>query len=94
MAEIETLGEAFFAKWGIRLRCGRIGHRGTGKVVMCRYSVALDVETLVCTHGRSFPLSKLASKMMCPNCGERRIYLTFDVPGSPGPVFVPQSGKP
>ena len=94
MAKIETLGEALFAKWGIRLRCGRVGHKGTGKATTCRYSVTLDVETLVCTHGRSFLLSELASKMMCPNCGERRIYLKFDIPGSTAPVFIPQSRKP
>jgi hypothetical protein len=90
MAEIETLGQAFSAKWGIKLRCARGTHRGIVKIDECRYSVRLDVESLVCTRGRAFPLSQLASRMMCPNCGDRRVLLTFEVPGSYEPVFVPQ----
>jgi predicted RNA-binding Zn-ribbon protein involved in translation (DUF1610 family) len=50
----------------------------------------MAVETLVCTRGRAFPLSRLASRMMCPNCGERNVWLTFEVPGSAVPVFVPK----
>ena len=50
----------------------------------------LDVETLVCTRGRAFPLSRLASRMMCPSCGERNVWLTFEVPGSAVPAFVPK----
>jgi hypothetical protein len=90
MAEIETLGQAFSAKWAIKLRCARGDHRGVVKIDACRYTVRLDVETLVCTRGRAFPLSQLSSRMMCPNCGERRVLLTFEVPGSCEPVFVPQ----
>ena len=90
MPEVETLGQAFSAKWGIRLRCGRGARRGIVKIDECRYSVQLDVETLVCTRGRAFPLSQLATRMMCPNCGERRVFLTFDVPGSYEPAFIPQ----
>jgi hypothetical protein len=32
----------------------------------------------------------LASRMMCPNCGERRVLLTFEVPGAGVRAFIPQ----
>jgi hypothetical protein len=90
MADVETLGQAFQAGWGIKLRCARGDHRGIVKVDACRYCAALDVETLVCTRGRAFPLARLASRMMCPNCGERQVLITFEVPGKVIPAFVPQ----
>jgi hypothetical protein len=90
MADVETLGQAHQAGWGIKLRCGRGDRRGIVKIDACRYSAVLDVETLVCTRGRAFPLSRLASRMMCPNCGERNVWLTFEAPGSAVPAFVPK----
>lgn len=90
MAEVETLGQALQAGWGIKLRCARGHHRGVVKIDECRYSAVLDVKTLVCTRGRAFPLARLASRMMCPNCGERQVWLTFEVPGSAVPAFEPK----
>jgi hypothetical protein len=90
MAEVETLGQAFAAKWGVKMRCNRGHHRGIVKIDECRYSAMLDMETLVCTRGRGFPLAQLQSRLMCPNCGERKVLITFDVPGSYEPVFVPK----
>jgi hypothetical protein len=91
MAVIETLGDAYAAKWGIRMRCLRGNHRGIVKIDPCKFEADLILETLVCTRGRRFPLSQLASRLQCPNCGENRVELLFDVPGSALPVFVPQS---
>lgn len=91
MAEIETLGDAFAAKWSVRIRCGRGDHRGIVKIDKCGYQGTLDMETLVCTRGRAFPLARLASRLKCPNCGEDSVKVLFDVPGSPIPVWVPQS---
>ena len=90
MADVETLGQALQAGWGIKLRCARGNRRGIVKIDPCRYTAQLDVLTLVCTRGRSFPLSLLASRMACPNCGERPVLLTFDIPGAAVPAFVPQ----
>jgi hypothetical protein len=90
MAEVETLGQALQAGWRIMLRCAREDHRGIVRIDECRYSAMLDVETLVCTRGRAFPLSRLASRMMCPNCGDRNVWLTFEVPGGAVPAFVPK----
>jgi hypothetical protein len=91
MAVITTLGDAYAAGWSIRMRCLRGHLRGIVKVDPCRFEADLSLETLVCTRGRRFPLSQLAARLQCPNCGESRLELLFDVPGSPIPVFVPQS---
>jgi len=32
----------------------------------CRYRAELDMETLVWTRGRAFPLSRLESRLRCP----------------------------
>lgn len=90
MAEIETLGQAFASKWGVTMRCNRGSRRGIVKIEECRYIAKLDMETLVCTRGRGFPLALLQSRLMCPNCGGRHVLITFDVPGSYEPVFVPR----
>ena len=91
MGTIEILSEAYCAGWGVRTRCARGGHRGIVKIDKCGYEGALSLETLVATHGRAFPLARLASRLRCPNCGEDRIHVLFDVPGAAIPVFVPQS---
>jgi hypothetical protein len=90
MPEVATLGQALQAGWGIKLRCPRGDRRGIVKIDACRYSAPLDLLTLVCTRGRTFPLSLLASRMACPNCGERPVLLTFEIPGAAVPAFVPQ----
>jgi len=91
MAVIETLGEAYSAGWGVRMKCGRGDHRGIVKIDPCRFEATLSMQTLVATRGRAFPLARLASRLRCPNCGEDRIHVLFDVPGSTVPVFVPES---
>ena len=91
MSTITTLGEAFAAGWGIRIRCGRPKLRGITRLEPCGYEATLSMETLVCTRGRGFPLARVASRLRCPNCGDMGIDVLFDVPGSPLPVFVPQS---
>jgi hypothetical protein len=91
MAKIRTIGEAYSAGWGIRMTCARGNHRGIVKIDPCGFETALSMETLVCARGRAFPLSHLASRLRCPNCGEEGIQVAFDVPGSALPVFFPQS---
>jgi len=91
MAVIETLGEAYSAKWGVRIKCRRGDHRGIVKIDPCHFQTSLSMETLVATRGRAFPLARLASRLRCPNCGDEGVHVLFDVPGSALPVFVPQS---
>jgi len=91
VAVIETLGDAYQASWGVRMKCGRGGHRGIVKIDPCKFEADLSMETLVCTRGRAFPLARVASRLRCPNCGEIGVHVLFDVPGAAIPVFVPQS---
>ena len=49
----------------------------------CIYRAELDMETLVWTRGRDFPLSRLESRLKCPRCGSRQVALLFTVPSVP-----------
>jgi hypothetical protein len=42
----------------------------------------LDLDTLVCTRGPNFPLSRLESRLMCPACGSRCIIVVFQPPSN------------
>jgi len=50
----------------------------------CVYGAELDLATLVWTRGRDFPLARLESRLKCPACGSRRVWLAFIVPGEAG----------
>jgi hypothetical protein len=79
---IETLGEAFDAGWRLRVYC-RHGKRDHGKSAReCHASIEADMETLVWTRGRAFPISGLETRMRCPKCGSRRVSVAFEVPTS------------
>jgi hypothetical protein len=43
----------------------------------------LDMQTLVCTRGRDFPVAHLAERLRCPRCGCRRVAVMFDPPAMP-----------
>jgi len=81
---VETLGDALDHGWRLELRCTRPSRLGTAKVGRCEYAAALDLVTLVCTRGRAFPLSQLASRMKCPRCGDIRPRILFVAPGHVG----------
>ena len=46
----------------------------------CVYRKQLDLDTLVCTRGPNFPLSRLESRLICPACGSRRVPVVFEPP--------------
>jgi hypothetical protein len=48
----------------------------------CTYRKELDMETLVCTRGRAFPLSRLESRLRCPGCGGRNLVVLYQPPAS------------
>jgi hypothetical protein len=75
---VETLGEAFSLSWHIHMRCLDDGRRGLEHARECGYRRELDLETLVCTRGRAFPLTRLAECLRCPRCGCRRVAVMFD----------------
>ena len=80
---IETIGEAWNHGWRITMRCA-LGPRETMKRAReCNYRRELDMETLVCTRGRDFPLVGLETRLRCPRCGSRRVAVMFSTPSMP-----------
>jgi len=77
---IEALGEAWSAGWRVHLRCAQGKVDGITRVPECFYQRELEVETLLCTRGRDFPLSRLAERMRCPRCGSRRVAIVYAPP--------------
>jgi hypothetical protein len=82
---VETIGEAYSLGWRVTARCahGREDGAHSKSSRECIYRKELDMETLVCTRGRAFPLSRLESRLRCPKCGSRRIVIIFTVPAQP-----------
>jgi hypothetical protein len=80
---VETLGEAFQLGWRITVRCAWGNHDGTKTIRECTYRRELDLETLVATRGRDFPLLRLETRLRCPRYGSRRVAVLFDVPSQP-----------
>jgi len=80
---IETLGDAWSAGWRITMRCAWGKREGLKSIRECSYRRELDLETLVCTRGRDFPLTSLETRLRCPRCGSRRVAVMFSVPSEP-----------
>ena len=66
---VETLGEAWKLSWEIYVRCLDDGREGLKHKRRCGYRKYLDLETLVCTRGRDFPIARIAQRLRCPRCG-------------------------
>jgi hypothetical protein len=49
--------------------------------IECDTMVGLETATLVWTRGSKFPLDQLHGQLKCPNCGEQRLKVYFEVPG-------------
>jgi DNA-directed RNA polymerase subunit RPC12/RpoP len=77
---IDTLGDAYSASWRVRMRCAFGKHDGMKSIRACIFQCELDMETLVCTRGRDFPLSRLESRLRCPRCGSRRVVAMYEPP--------------
>ena len=78
---VETLGDAYAMSWGVRIPCLWDGREGLKHKRECGYRAELDMETLVCTRGRGFPLARLAERLRCPRCGCRKVAVIFEPPG-------------
>ena len=88
---IETLGDALNYGWKLHVRCAW-GKRDAMKSTReCVYSYEVDVEMLVLTRGRGFPITRLDSRLRCPRCGSRRISINFIVPKEPSVATVKPS---
>jgi hypothetical protein len=80
---VETLGEAWNLSWQIHIRCLYDGREGMKHRKECGYRKYLDLETLVCTRGRDFPIARIAERLRCPRCGCCDISVMFSPPGRP-----------
>ena len=74
-----TIGEAFDQHWRVTVRCAYGREDGTARKSSrrCIGRAELDIETLVWTRGRAFPLSRLESRLRCPKCGSRYVVVLF-----------------
>jgi hypothetical protein len=81
---VETLGEAWNLGWQLHMRCLHDGREGLKHKRECGFRTKLDMETLVCTRGRAFPLARIAERLRCPRCGCRRVGVMFGPPTSYG----------
>jgi DNA-directed RNA polymerase subunit RPC12/RpoP len=79
---VETIGEAFSLGWRVTVRCSHSREDGVHSKSSreCTYRKELDMETLVCTRGRAFRLSRLESRLRCPRCGGRNLVVLFEPP--------------
>jgi len=81
---VETIGDAFSQGWRVTVRCRY--ELGDGPRYQsnreCNYRTDLDMETLVWTRGRAFPLSRLESRLRCPRCGSRDVVVLYQPPRS------------
>jgi hypothetical protein len=80
MVEVETLGMARSLSWKVHMRCAKGYRESTKSIRRCVYRKQLDLDTLVCTRGPNFPLSRLESRLMCPACGGRSVTVVFEPP--------------
>jgi hypothetical protein len=80
---VENLGEAWSLSWEIYVRCLYDGREGMKHRAACGYRKYLDLETLVCTRGRDFPIARIAERLRCPRCGWRHLSVIFNPPRTP-----------
>jgi hypothetical protein len=81
---VETIGDAYSLGWRVSFRCsyGRSDSPRSQSSRECNYRKELDMETLVWTRGRAFPLSRLESRLRCPRCGSRQVVVLYQPPRS------------
>jgi hypothetical protein len=77
---VETLGDARAQGWRVTVRCsyGRPDSPRSLSSRECNYRRELDMETLVWTRGKAFPLSRLESRLRCPRCGSRYVVVLYE----------------
>ncbi|MEP0321288.1 hypothetical protein [Bauldia litoralis] len=79
---IATIGEAHALGWKLTVYC-RFGKReGMKSIRACTARAKMDLETLMWTRGRDFPITRLDSRMKCPRCGSRKVLVAFEPPPS------------
>ena len=79
---IETLGEAYRLGWRVRVRCIRGIVGAPVSLRKCEYKAELDMQTLVWAKGHGFPLGRLGSRLMCPQCESKDVNVIFEPPAT------------
>jgi DNA-directed RNA polymerase subunit RPC12/RpoP len=77
---VETIGDAYSLARRVIARCSRGKEDHRTHTRECSHRREVDIETLVWTRGRDFPLSRLESRLRCPRCGSRSIVVMFQPP--------------
>jgi hypothetical protein len=79
---VETIGDAYALGWRVTVRCSYARPDGPHSHSSrdCNYRRELDMETLVWTRGRGFPLSRLDGRLRCPRCGSRNVVVLYQPP--------------
>ena len=80
--QIETLGDAWTHGVRLTVRCIWGNREGLKSARECDNLHELDVQTMLWTRGRDFPLGLLSSRMRCPKCGSRRVAVRITLPGT------------
>jgi hypothetical protein len=78
--EIETLGDAWTHGLKAKMACAYGNREGLKSIRECTYRLDLNMETLIATRGRDFPIARLAERLRCPRCGSRQIRVIWDLP--------------
>jgi hypothetical protein len=77
--------------WRVTARCAAGKQEGMHRHKECVYRAELDMETLVWTRGRTFPLSRLEARLRCPMCASREVVLLFSVPRNAAAAREPKA---
>jgi hypothetical protein len=64
--QVETLGVARSLGWKVHMRCANGYREETRSIRKCVYRKQLDLDTLVCTRGPNFPISRLEARLLDP----------------------------
>lgn len=78
----QTLGEAQGRMLRIRVRCASEKRDGAKLIRDCIHNYELDVDTLLWTRGRNFPIERLSSRLKCPRCNSRQVKVEISHPVS------------
>ena len=80
---VETISEALDLGWRVHVRCAWGRRDGMKTIRACTKGYELDLETVVWSRGRAFPLGMLESRLRCPHFGSRRVRFAFTPPALP-----------
>jgi len=92
--DIENLGDVWQAGGRLYVRCAKPRREGLKLVRPCGRRHELDVQTLIWTRGKSFPISMLSGRMKCPACQTREVVVTLSLPGRVLAAAAKAAGSP